>query len=67
MHCDFVTYTDLCPELEKTDQTTIPHAFFDVIGFAEIQAVSGYGGVRFQESDKILTCLTVERKLFEGV
>ena len=40
---------------------------FDVIGLAEIQVLSGYFAVWFQESDEVSTCLTVERKLFEGV
>ena len=41
--------------------------FFNVIGLVEIQVLSGYFAIWFQESDEVSTCLTVERKLFEGV
>ena len=67
MLCDLVYWTYLCPELEQSNQTPIPHFFFNVIGLAEIQVLSGYFAIWFQESDEVSTCLTVERQLFEGV
>jgi len=43
----------MCPELEHTNQVTISHVFFNVIGLGEIQVPWGYFDVRFQESDEV--------------